>query len=52
MVLVDVAAGGVGQILSRWAKALGAFVVGTAGSPAKCEVARAAGSRYRHRLYA
>ena len=43
MVLVHAAAGGVGQILSRWAKALGAFVVGTAGSPAKCEVARAAG---------
>lgn len=43
VVLVHAAAGGVGQILSRWAKALGAFVVGTAGSAAKCEVARAAG---------
>jgi NADPH:quinone reductase len=43
MVLVHAAAGGVGQILCRWAKALGAFVVGTAGSPAKCEAARAAG---------
>lgn len=43
MVLVHAAAGGVGQILCRWAKALGAFVVGTAGSAAKCEVARAAG---------
>ncbi|RPH67428.1 MAG: quinone oxidoreductase [Burkholderiales bacterium] len=43
LVLVHAAAGGVGQILSRWAKALGAFVVGTAGSAAKCEAARAAG---------
>ena len=43
VLLVHAAAGGVGQILVRWAKALGAFVVGTAGSPAKCEVARAAG---------
>jgi NADPH2:quinone reductase len=43
VLLVHAAAGGVGQILCRWAKALGAFVVGTAGSAAKCEVARAAG---------
>jgi len=43
MVVVHAAAGGVGQILCRWAKALGATVVGTAGSAAKCEVARAAG---------
>lgn len=43
IVLVHAAAGGVGQILSRWAKALGATVIGTAGSAAKCEVARAAG---------
>jgi NADPH2:quinone reductase len=43
VVLIHAAAGGVGQILSGWAKALGAFVVGTAGSPAKCEIARAAG---------
>lgn len=43
VVLVHAAAGGVGQILCRWAKALGAFVIGTAGSAAKCEVARAAG---------
>ncbi|VFR56108.1 Quinone oxidoreductase [plant metagenome] len=43
VVLVHAAAGGVGQILCRWAKALGAFVVGTAGSPEKCEQARAAG---------
>ena len=43
LVLVHAAAGGVGQILSRWAKALGAEVIGTAGSAAKCEIARAAG---------
>src|SRR5260221_11119490 len=43
IVLVHAAAGGMGQILSGWAKALGAFVVGTAGSAAKCEIARAAG---------
>lgn len=43
IVLVQAAAGGVGQVLCRWAKALGAFVIGTAGSAAKCEVARTAG---------
>ncbi len=43
IVLVHAAAGGVGQILSRWAKALGATVIGTAGGPEKCAVARAAG---------
>ncbi len=43
MVIIHAAAGGVGQILSGWAKALGAFVVGTAGSDEKCAIARAAG---------
>jgi NADPH2:quinone reductase len=43
VVLVHAAAGGVGQILSGWAKALGATVIGTAGSPAKCAAALAAG---------
>jgi len=43
IVVVHAAAGGVGQILSGWCKALGATVIGTAGSLAKCEVARAAG---------
>ncbi|RYX96999.1 MAG: quinone oxidoreductase [Comamonadaceae bacterium] len=43
VVLVHAAAGGVGQLLSGWAKALGATVVGTAGSPAKCAQAVAAG---------
>lgn len=35
LVVIHAAAGGVGQILVRWAKALGATVVGTAGGPAK-----------------
>ncbi|MDR3494326.1 MAG: quinone oxidoreductase [Ancalomicrobiaceae bacterium] len=35
LVIVHAAAGGVGQILVRWAKALGAIVVGTAGGPEK-----------------
>jgi NADPH2:quinone reductase len=43
-VLIHAAAGGVGQILCQWAKSLGAFVIGTAGSPEKCAVARAAGA--------
>ncbi|HTJ93193.1 MAG TPA: quinone oxidoreductase [Pararobbsia sp.] len=43
IVVVHAAAGGVGQILSAWAKALGATVIGTAGSAAKCDVALAAG---------
>lgn len=43
VVLVHAAAGGVGQILSSWANALGAKVIGTAGSAAKCDIARAAG---------
>ena len=44
LVLVHAAAGGVGQILCRWAKALGATVVGTVGSEAKVAVALAAGA--------
>ena len=43
IVLVHAAAGGVGQILSRWAKALGAYVIGTAGSEEKCKIARESG---------
>lgn len=44
VVLVHAAAGGVGQILCQWAKALGAFVIGTAGSSEKCATAKAAGA--------
>ena len=43
LLLVHSAAGGVGQILTRWATALGASVVGTTGSPQKAEAATAAG---------
>lgn len=43
IVLVHAAAGGVGQILCRWAKGLGAFVIGTASSEEKCAIAREAG---------
>lgn len=43
IVLVHAAAGGVGQVLSSWAKALGAVVIGTAGSDEKCRIAREAG---------
>jgi NADPH2:quinone reductase len=43
VVLVHAAAGGVGQILAGWAKALGAFVVGSVGSQAKVAAAKAAG---------
>lgn len=43
IILVHAAAGGVGQILCQWAKGLGAFVIGTAGSEEKCALARQAG---------
>ena len=43
LLLVHSAAGGVGQILTRWAVALGARVIGTTGSPHKREAALAAG---------
>jgi len=39
-VLIHAAAGGVGAILTQWAKALGATVIGTAGSPEKAALAR------------
>lgn len=42
-VLVQAAAGGVGQLLVQWAVRLGARVIGTVGSAAKMERARAAG---------
>jgi len=42
-ILLHAAAGGVGLILSQWAKALGATVIGTVGSSAKMEIARAHG---------
>ncbi|MFE0758381.1 quinone oxidoreductase family protein [Inquilinus sp. NPDC058860] len=39
-VLMHAAAGGVGLILTQWAKHLGAIVIGTVGSPEKAELAR------------
>ena len=43
-VLVQAAAGGLGQVLTRWAKRLGAVVLATVGSEAKVATARAAGA--------
>ena len=42
-ILIHAASGGVGMILSQWAKHLGANVIGTVGSPQKATVARAHG---------
>ncbi len=39
-ILLHAAAGGVGQILSQWAKALGAKVIGTVGSAGKIAAAK------------
>ena len=44
VMLVHAAAGGLGQVLTRWAKHLGATVIGTTGSEAKAEIAHAAGA--------
>lgn len=42
-ILVHAAAGGVGLIMCQWAKDLGVTVIGTVGSAAKAEIARAHG---------
>jgi NADPH2:quinone reductase len=42
-ILIHAAAGGVGTIVCQWARHLGATVIGTVGSPAKAELARANG---------
>lgn len=42
-ILIHAAAGGVGLIVCQWAKALGATVIGTAGTAAKAALARAHG---------
>jgi NADPH:quinone reductase len=42
-ILMHAAAGGVGLILTQWAKAIGARVIGTVGSEAKIAAAEAAG---------
>jgi NADPH:quinone reductase-like Zn-dependent oxidoreductase len=43
-ILLHAAAGGVGLIVTQWAKLLGLTVIGTVGSEAKAEVARAHGA--------
>lgn len=45
-VLIQAAAGGVGLILCQWANALGAIVIGTAGSPEKVKLAAANGCHH------
>jgi NADPH:quinone reductase len=42
-ILLHAAAGGVGQILTQWAKALGARVIGTVGSDEKMAIAKQQG---------
>ena len=44
IVLIHAAAGGVGQILVQWCKALGATVIATAGGEAKLALARSLGA--------
>ena len=45
-ILVHAAAGGVGQILCQWGKALGANVIATVGSDEKATIASHAGARH------
>ncbi|PZP92422.1 MAG: quinone oxidoreductase [Variovorax paradoxus] len=45
-VLFHAAAGGVGLIACQWARALGLQLIGTAGSPEKCQLALAHGAAY------
>jgi NADPH2:quinone reductase len=45
-VLFHAAAGGVGLIACQWARALGLQLIGTAGSAAKCELAKAHGAAH------
>jgi NADPH2:quinone reductase len=46
VVLAHSAAGGLGQLLTRWAVHLGATVIGTVGSEVKAEIAREAGAHH------
>ena len=46
VVLAHAAAGGVGLILCQWGKALGATVIGTAGSKEKAALAKKAGAKH------
>ena len=45
-VLFHAAAGGVGLIACQWARALGLQLIGTAGSDAKCDLAKAHGAAH------
>ncbi|MGB4584090.1 MAG: quinone oxidoreductase [Rhodoferax sp.] len=45
-VLFHAAAGGVGLIACQWARAMGLQLIGTAGSDAKCALAKANGAAY------
>lgn len=45
-VLFHAAAGGVGLIACQWARALGLQLIGTAGTDAKCELAKANGAAH------
>ena len=45
-ILVHAAAGGAGQIICQWAKALGAVVIGTVGSDEKAELVKGLGVDY------
>ncbi|HEY4371888.1 MAG TPA: quinone oxidoreductase [Burkholderiales bacterium] len=44
--LIHAAAGGLGQLLTQWARARGVTVIATVGSEAKAQIARAAGARH------
>ena len=46
VLLIHAAAGGLGGVLTRWAKHLGATVIGAVGSPEKREPARANGAHH------
>jgi NADPH2:quinone reductase len=45
-VVVHAAAGGVGLLMCQWLKHLGATVIGSVGTPAKAELARASGCQH------
>jgi NADPH:quinone reductase len=46
VILVHAAAGGVGQLLCQWGKALGATVIGTVGSAEKGKIAKKCGAKH------
>jgi len=46
VILVHAAAGGVGQILCQWGKALGAHVIATVGSAEKAKIAKKCGAKH------